>query len=40
MIIGYIIKRWIGELKYDKYEKIYEQSKKKKIRIIWWIIYL
>lgn len=29
MIIGYIIKRWIGELKYDKYEKIYEQNKKK-----------
>ena len=29
MKIGYIIKRWIGELKYDKYEKIYEQNKKK-----------
>lgn len=29
MIIGYIIKRWIGELKYDKYEKIYEQNKNK-----------
>ena len=29
MIIGYIIKRWISELKYDKYEKNYEQNKKK-----------